>query len=352
MEDVVDVGVDLEVLVAGHAERGGLDDTHAGEQLAQVRVDDLLDRDQPCAVVVDDEQPREQRWHLDAREVLGAAGLVAHDHGEVEREAGDVREGVRRVDRQWGEHRLHALGEQLTHPRHLVGAQVAPPDDGEPRVGELGREHVGEQPGVQGDQALGDLTDPREALARRRPGRAAGRDARRDPSVQGGDADHEELVEVAREDRGEPDPLEQRHVRVCGQLEDAGVEVQPAQLAVEEAVGGPLGCRRLRADLAVLQLLDAVVGVARWLEPAVLAPGRCGAHGHIVASRAAPGKGLGELGLVDRLEVVDSIHAERRPAWEPDASTGVTGARARRSPGGLGPPRRRCEGAVLRSPAR
>ena len=58
---------------------------------------------------------------------------------------------------------------------------------------------------------------------------------------QAGDPDHEELVEVRREDRAELDPLEQRLVGVGGEVEDALVQVEPRQLAVEQGVGREVG---------------------------------------------------------------------------------------------------------------
>ena len=63
-------------------------------------------------------------------------------------------------------------------------------------------------------------------------------DAGGDPALEAGHPDHEELVEVAGEDRQEPHPLEQRQVGVLGELEHPLVEAQPGQLAVEEAVVG------------------------------------------------------------------------------------------------------------------
>ena len=103
--------LDLEVLVAGDAERRVPDDVHAGEQQAQVRGDDVLERDERRAVVVvavgvrDPEEPRQHRRHLDPGEVLLARRRVGHDDGEVEREPGDVRERVGRVDGERGEDR-------------------------------------------------------------------------------------------------------------------------------------------------------------------------------------------------------------------------------------------------------
>ena len=52
--------------------------------------------------------------------------------------------------------------------------------------------------------------------------------------LQAGDADLEELVEVRRADRQEPEPLEQRVGGVARLFEHALVEVEPAQLAVDE----------------------------------------------------------------------------------------------------------------------
>ena len=51
-----------------------------------------------------------------------------------------------------------------------------------------------------------------------------------------GHADHEELVEVVREDRGEARAFDDRQVLILCKLEDALVELQPAQLTVEETV--------------------------------------------------------------------------------------------------------------------
>ena len=48
-----------------------------------------------------------------------------------------------------------------------------------------------------------------------------------------GDPDHEELVEIGPEDRDELEPLEQRVALVERLLEDAVVELEPRQLAVD-----------------------------------------------------------------------------------------------------------------------
>jgi hypothetical protein len=73
---------------------------------------------------------------------------------------------------------------------------------------------------------------------RRAAVRRADRHIRGDLVEDPGDADHEELVEVRREDAAELDPLEQRLVGVGGEIEDALVEVEPRELAVQKRAGG------------------------------------------------------------------------------------------------------------------
>ena len=87
-------------------------------------------------------------------------------------------------------------------------------------------------------QLVGDQRDLLEHLARLeargRPHGQTGGDAALEP----GDPDHEELVEVGGEDREEPGALQQRDRVVGRELQDALVELQPGDLAVEEPVGG------------------------------------------------------------------------------------------------------------------
>ena len=61
--------------------------------------------------------------------------------------------------------------------------------------------------------------------------------------AQAGDPDLEELVEVAREDGQELDPLEQRVALVARLVQDARVELEPRQLAVEVGEASAFGAR-------------------------------------------------------------------------------------------------------------
>ncbi len=142
-----------------------------------------------------------------------------------------------RVDRQRGEHREDPVGEEVLHLLLFVDSEVAQRSRAIlERRGRPSRRHGRADRG--GASAPG--TRARSTPAPRAASSACGRygDAGRQPSLQPCDSHHEELVEIAREDREEPRPLEQREVLVGGELEHARVEAQPGDLAVEEPAIG------------------------------------------------------------------------------------------------------------------
>jgi hypothetical protein len=242
--------LDLEVFVASDPERVVLAHLHAREELVEVGRDEVLQRHEPSVVQVgvgwvvvgvDLEEPRQDVGHLDAGEVgrLGF-GVLQHD-GKVEREPGDVGERVRGVNRQRRQHREDPLPEQPVQRGPLEVGQVVPPHDGDALVDQrrlhLGGEGVGIEPHER-LRAVGDLLQQLARLqAAGRPHGHAGRDA----ALESSDADHEELVEVGREDRQEPGSLEQRQGLVHRHLQDALVELQPGQLALAIPVGRQTG---------------------------------------------------------------------------------------------------------------
>ena len=126
---LVAVLVDLELGVAGDPEQVVLDDLHAGEELPEVGGDQLLDRQEPDAgrrrrpAVA----PRTKRGTLlgtlTRANSSGPPSGSRTDDGEVQRQAGDVREGVRRVDRQRGQHREDLLAEVGAQPLPLGGSR-------------------------------------------------------------------------------------------------------------------------------------------------------------------------------------------------------------------------------------
>ncbi len=69
-------------------------------------------------------------------------------------------------------------------------------------------------------------------------------DARAHLALEAGDAHHEEFIEVVGRDRQEPHLLQQRMLWVLGLLQHAAIEMQPGQLAVDEALGAARQIRR------------------------------------------------------------------------------------------------------------
>ena len=76
-----------------------------------------------------------------------------------------------------------------------------------------------------------------EHLARRQSAGRAHGDPGGDSALKAGHTHHEELVEVAREDRDELRAIEHGQVGILRELQDAIVESQPGELPIEEAVG-------------------------------------------------------------------------------------------------------------------
>ena len=100
----------------------------------------------------------------------------------------------------------------------------------------LGREALAqlqEDRRVLGDELEDALAGVRQLLAGRPPVGRPGDGSRLDLLAQAGDADLEELVEVAGEDRQELDPLEERIAGIARLVEDPRVELEPGQLAIE-----------------------------------------------------------------------------------------------------------------------
>ena len=169
---------------------------HAREQLLQVGGDDVLQRDVPLRGGL--QEAGQQRRHLDAGEVAVAADRVADDHGEVQREARDVREGVRRVDGQRGQDREDLLAEEGEQAGLLLLRELGPADQVDALVGECRGDVLLVAGGVPGHELAGAGPDQVQHLAGLQAGGGAGGDAGRDTALQSGHPDHEELVQVAR----------------------------------------------------------------------------------------------------------------------------------------------------------
>src|SRR5262245_28392061 len=103
-----------------------------------------------------------------------------------------------------------------------------------PSAASAGAQPLLPDPRLAGGELQDALADAGERLLRGEPVRGAHREARLRLSEQAGDTHLEELVDVRREDRAEPGAFEQRHRLVRGELEDAAVEVEHRELAIEQ----------------------------------------------------------------------------------------------------------------------
>jgi hypothetical protein len=225
-----------------------LDDLHAGEELSEVRGDELLDRKEPAAAGTtvlggshhagatgrdDGDEPGHIVGHLDPGEQFRAALRIPYDDSEVQGETRDVREWVRRVDGQGSEDGEDLVAEVRAKPPSLGGVEVGPPDELDLLLGQRRPNIPREAAGVAGDEDGGPFGDELELLPGRQARLALDRKAGMEPALEAGHADHIELVEVAGEDREELGALQQRGVGILGEGQHPGVEVQPGQFAVQ-----------------------------------------------------------------------------------------------------------------------
>ena len=216
----------------------------------------------------DGQEPGQQRRHLDPREHRRAGPRVGHHDRQVERQAGDERERVRRVD----DERASAPGRSAPGTAR-AGCPVRPEDSSFQR-----------RTSIPSPLSAGRIWSVKQAACRAvsRPARSrvrfstwpgswtltpsTGRPGGHPPH-QAGHPDHEELVQVAGEDGQEPDPLQQRDALVLGQLQHPLVEPEPAFLAVEVPV------RAAAAQDRWAGLASAVLtATPRWSRASAMAP--------------------------------------------------------------------------------
>ena len=242
---LVAVFLDLEIGVAGDPEQVPVDHLHTGEHLTEMGPDQLLQRQEgrerrtaTVLIAVYPHQPWHVVGHLYPGEALDAAVRVAHHHGQVQRQARDVRKRVRRVHRQRGEHREDLFGEVSRQPQSLLIIEIGPGDKGDVVLVQLGAHRVEADPGLASGELPAAHCDLGQLILRGQAVRAAHRQPRFLPALEPGDAHHVELVLVRREDRQELGPLQQRLAGVLGERQYPGVEVEPGQFAVEVAVVG------------------------------------------------------------------------------------------------------------------
>ena len=163
-----------------------------------------------------------------------AAALRFDRHRHIETEVGDERKGMAGIDRQRRQHRRDGITKVLAEPGLLFAAEVAKVLNQDTVRPQLRQQTVIETAIEIGEQFARADAHRRHLLGRQQAVRRLLRDAGIDQIARRPDADHEELVEIARAEGQEAQPLQQRHLGILGLRQDTAVVVEAAQLAVQQ----------------------------------------------------------------------------------------------------------------------
>ncbi len=224
--------VDLDLAVADDPEAPVLLQGEAGEQAVDEQRDHFLERNEPDAVAEQADEALDLRGNGNQRiPVLAVGAGEVQEHADAE--VGNERERVRRIDGERGQNGKHVVDEPGFQPRPVVGRQLLSGHHPDPLPGKFGLKRRPDVP-LLGHQSRPHLENRRHLLRRRQPVLARGGDPLLDLRLQAGDPDHVELVPVGPGDREKPKPLEQRVIRIGRLLENAAVEGQPRELAIDE----------------------------------------------------------------------------------------------------------------------
>ncbi len=264
--------LDGQVGVARDAEEVVFQHLHAREEGIQVGRDDLLEQDVRALAHLD--QARQHGRHLDAGEAALTGLGVTHRDRQRQRKVADVGEGVAGVHRQGrqdGEDLVQEAAPQLEAPFLALGVR----DDADVVGEELGVD-AGEGRRMRRHERQDLVADGVQGLGGGQPVGGRIGTAGRQLLLQAGHADLEELVEVVGEDGQEARSLQQRVAGVGGLEQDARVELQPRQLAVDvgQRRGHPVPGRATSGGRADGRHAGELEGAARVRRPAGSPGGR------------------------------------------------------------------------------
>ena len=224
---------DLQVGVAREPEQIAGEHLHPREERVEPSGDQRLQRH--VRVQLPRRHPaRQALGDLHARESHAAGHRVAQLHREREREVADVRERVPRVDGERRQHGIHLRIEVRVDPQTLLVIELVDCDESHTNAPQQREQHLVQQLSLPSDQRAHPLVDQFELFGRRESVSRGLEHAGRELPPQASDADHVELVEIRREDREELEPLEQRRALVLRLVKHSRIELEPAELAIQE----------------------------------------------------------------------------------------------------------------------
>ena len=231
--------LDLEIAVADDAEHPLPLHLVAREEPRRVHGDERLERDEARAAAPFEIRQADEALDLrrQAHERIEAPPVMGMDEleGDAETEVRDEGERMRRVDGERRQHREDVEQEMVFEPGGFRAVQARRLDDGDALVGKFAAK-LAPAALLLGRQQRHALADLGELFSRGQTVLGGRRDARTRLPIEARNAHHEEFIEIVGGDRQEPQLLEQRMVAVPRFQQDAVVETEPGQLAVDEAV--------------------------------------------------------------------------------------------------------------------
>src|SRR5471032_3144098 len=225
-------GVQRQVGVTGQAELVAALYLHALEQVIGVRVDH---RRQEYIVVASaphlfrylDDSWQQTRRRDDRQARIAAEGVDAFQFDdEVQALVHQQRERVRRVQTNRGDDRRNFVSEVTAHPSLDLGGPVPATNEADLMFFQLRHQDVVEDRVLAVHVAVHQLADARQCLVRLQAVGARLFTGEGDLLLEAGDADLEELVQVAGENQQEFQPFQQRIGLIQRLLEHADVELQ------------------------------------------------------------------------------------------------------------------------------
>ena len=244
--------VDEQVAVARHAKLIAAEYLHAFEQMLHHRLDDRRQCDEaptPAAVVGQWHDARQRTRGLYDRELaVATVGVLARQaHDEIEALVLDAGKRARGIQPQRAQDRLDLGGKVVFDPGPGRRIPVLRIEHVDASLAERWQQHIVEAGVLIAHQILGACVDGGELLREPQTVGAGLDRAELQQLFETGDADFEELIQIAGGDTQEIQPLEQRHPQVEALRQHPLVELQRGYLAIDVVLR--LTQHRLRTGL-------------------------------------------------------------------------------------------------------
>ena len=229
--------LDGDVAVAGDAEGGGAGDHFAGEEVAEEGADEVFDVDEGVAFGGGDGDEAGEGFAEGDEDDAGGAVLLLEAAGDDDFEGGKGGAGAVGVDGEGGEEGEDEVGEVGGGLEELARGEVLHFDETDALRAHAGEEFVVEEGVLLGGESEDAFADGADLLGGGESSVVGDAGAAAAHHGEATDADLEELIEVGAGDGEELESFEEGFVGAFGLLEDALVEFEPGEFAVDEVHG-------------------------------------------------------------------------------------------------------------------